>query len=103
MKTPDPLIWIPEDFDDQKVIKGRILNATFFPEEGYIGIKLKLDDGSVRAAYMHKSSVTFRGKPWTEIPADEVNREMKKTTDSFNKAQGKYIKLQAYKHQLNME
>ena len=103
MKRPEPLIWIPDDFDEQVVVKARVLEAQYFPSEGYIGLKLKLDDGSTRATDLHKSSFTFRGRPWKEVPQEECDREMEKTARLFAKARGRSISLRMYKHQIRLE
>lgn len=85
------------------IISGVIQDAVYYLDQGAIAVQLGLTDGTRRAAYVHKSAVTFFGKPFREVPSDEVDRQMEKTAELFRQARGRRIKLEIGEDQARMD
>lgn len=84
-------------------MRGAILHAQYYPEHGYISLNLEMDDGSRRRTFLHKSLFTFHGKPFQAISVDEVDREMMKTAELFQKARGRKVRVAMDESQTRLE
>ncbi len=84
-------------------VKGTIQDAVYHPEQGSIAVQLALPDGTRRAAVLHKSTYTFFGKHFSQIPAHEVDKQMEKTAELFRRARGRRIKLEISEDQARMD
>jgi len=104
------VIWTPPNFDelhkiareipDTKVkMRGVIQDATYYPEEGHIAVQLGCEDGTRRSAFLHKSCFTFHGRPYHKVPAEDVDKEMARTTELFQRSKGRRITLEVAENQ----
>jgi hypothetical protein len=84
-ETPSP--------EPSVTLRGKILEARYYPEEGYIAVHLHMEDGSQRRTYLPKTAFLFGGKPPDQVSPKEVDREMNKTAELFMKARGKVIRV----------
>jgi len=82
---------------------GTILHAQYYPEHGYISLNLAMNDGSKRRTFLHKSLFTFQGKPFQAVPGEEVDREMTKTAELFQKARGRKVLVSMDESQARLE
>lgn len=82
---------------------GVIQDAVYHQDQGAIVVQLGLQDGTRRAAFLHKSAYKFFGKHFSEIPAYEVDRQMEKTAEMFRNAKGRRIKLEIDEDQARMD
>ena len=96
--------WSKDD-DEPVTLRGTVMDARYFQEEGYIVVRLRLADGSTRQACLHKSSFTFRGRPHTGVPAGECDAEMERTAGLFRRSgeNGRRISVRMYKHQADLQ
>lgn len=112
-------IWTPEEltpkgwdtdewfgvhsFDPNKeetvVIKGKILKAVYHEDEEQISLVVRVPDGSPKVVPISKSAFTFHGKPHTELPKEETDREMFKTAELFNRRKGASVSLNIFTSQ----
>jgi len=104
------MIELPEIFkqaedpslNETVLMKGKIVEAIYYPKEEYIGLKLKMEDGSHRSTWLHKSNFTFRGLPYKQVSKQESDREMAKTSELFKRAAGKMIKVRMFRGQADL-
>ena len=95
----DNLFGLDPSKEEKVTLRGKILNARYFPDEGYIAIQLVMQDGSKRATYLHKSSVVYRGK---KLPPEELEKEMMRTAEMFRQARGRTIKVEMFEKQAQL-
>ena len=85
---------------DPSVFKeSQIVKAFYHQDEEQISLLVRTPDGNSRVVPISKSAFTFRGKPHTELPRQETDREMFKTAELLNRRQGKFVSLEVFKSQ----
>jgi hypothetical protein len=103
MTRPNLPEWSEGD-DDVVSMRGRVLDARYFKDEGYLVVKLRLRDGTTRQAALRASDFTYHGKPHSNTPAEEVSAEMEKTAVAFKRAgeRGTEINVRMFRHQAEL-
>lgn len=96
-------IWTPNSNSGshQKVtLKGEIITAQYHKDLGQIAVALVTEDGQRRSGVLYASNFLFGGKPPTEVPQEDVDREMEKTAELFRQRRGATVKLEIYEQQV---
>lgn len=100
-------IWTPEDSnpkptpqDKQVKIEGTIINAKYHPLQKALIIAVRLPNGEARSCVDYANSHTFHGRPYKDVPSEEIDREMEKTAELYCRRKGGKISLQIYENQI---
>lgn len=86
------------------LVMATILSAKYHPDERFILLHVKLEDGSRRAMPIHASTFGYyHGVKYADAPKILVDREMFKTADLFNARRGDRIRLKVFMEQMQLD
>jgi hypothetical protein len=90
--------WSP-DKEPSSVVECRIIRAAYHRSKETIALQIRAGDG-MRVAYLHKSNFMFRGRKHSDVPREETDKEMEKTTAMMNARAGTKLRIRMYQSQL---
>jgi hypothetical protein len=110
--TPEELTpkgWDPDEWmevnswnqnnEESVILKAKIIKAVYHKEQEQISLLVRTPDGQPRVVPLSKSSFTFHGKSPKDLPREETDKEMLKTTELLNRREGSFLSLKVFKSQ----
>lgn len=74
--------------------KAKILGASYDQRAQNILVQVALANGREHTLVLGKSSFTFNKKHFSQVPKDELDRQMKITAELFDRCKGKSIEVE---------
>lgn len=97
-------IWTPGSSPnpDQKSVrlKAEIMTAQYHPLQKAIIIAVRLPNGDVKSMPDFARNHNFHGKPYNNVTAEEVDKEMEKTAELYRRRKGSKINVEIFEDQI---
>lgn len=95
-------IWTPTSEEKPKPIKVKatIVDAKYDAQLKCIALLVHFPNGEARSLPMYASAFSFHGRPYSEVPATEVDREMEKTAQLYRRRKGSKLNVETFENQI---